>query len=316
MVINAYLLAAEPAYIEASVSSYYDVVERIIVSYDRAGRGWTGAALPVAECLDRLRAIDPAKKMRFCPGDFARPGHPPIENDTEQRRHALEAARSGADWVLAIDTDEVVPDAAALVRRLEDVSPGFPAVEWPMRSFFRRLNAGVFLEVCTPSWRQLSEYPGCVATRGKVTLVQARRVREAVWRFDIRSTGIDPLEGGPYTAHGVVAGSEAIFHFSWARSESELLDKVRSWGHSKDFDWQRYVDRVWKPAPWRWPWTRNFHPVTPRRWPALRPWKVPGRLLTAETRSSSREARSALDLLHMPDTPTVPKRKCANAGQS
>jgi hypothetical protein len=129
MVINAYVLVAEPSWIEASISSYYAIVDTIVVSYDRSGRGWTGAPIAVDECLDRLRAIDSARKMRFCPGEYARPGHTPMENDTYQRQQALEAAGAGADWVLAIDTDEVLPDAARFARRLRDMPAGFAADE-------------------------------------------------------------------------------------------------------------------------------------------------------------------------------------------
>ncbi len=281
MVINAYILAAEPAYIEASVGAYYDLVETIVVSYDRSGRGWTGTSVPLEECLERLRAIDRDRKMRFLPGDFACPGRTPIENDTAQRQEALAVAGQGADWVLTLDTDEVLPDARALTRRLEtEVPPGIVAVEWPMRSFYRRLDSGRFLEVCTPLWRQLSEYPGPVAVRPGVTLHEARRVRppSPVWRFDIRRVGVDPLKRERYRADGVIERSEAILHFSWARSESDLLTKLQSWSHSTDFDAMRYFEEVWKPAPKRWPWMRHFHPIWPRLWPALRPSAVPSRV--------------------------------------
>jgi hypothetical protein len=274
MVINAYVLAAEPSWIEASITSYYAIVDTIVVSYDRSGRGWTGAPIPVAECLDRLRSLDADQKMRFCPGDYARPGHSPMENDTHQRQHALEAAQAGADWVLAIDTDEVLPDAGTFARRLRDVPREFAAVEWPMRSFFHRMASGLYLEVCTPLRRQLSEYPGSVAVRPGIRFTAARRVQEPCWRFDIRNVGRNPLDGSGYRAHSVIARSEAILHFSWARTEAELMDKLRSWSHQGDFDWRDYVDRVWRPAPRRWPWMYHFHPVWPRLWPALRPVRL------------------------------------------
>jgi hypothetical protein len=279
MVINAYVLAAEPAWIEASIASYYDLVETIVVSYDRSGRGWTGAPIPVDECLDRLRAVDPAGKMRFCPGDFARPDRSPLENDTYQRQCALEEAGRGADWVLAIDTDEVLPNAREFGRRLrEEVPKEFPVVEWPMRPFFRVLGSGLFLEVCSFSRRQLSEYPGPIAVRPGVTLSAARHThlpQVPRWRYEVRRTGYDPVGCIHYRAHGVIPKSEAILHFSWARTEDDMVAKLESWSHNKDFDWRRYFERVWKPATWRWPLMYNFHPVWSRRWPALRPVYLP-----------------------------------------
>ena len=273
MVINAYLLAAEPSWIEASVTSYYAIVDTIVVSYDRSGRGWTGAPIPIDECLDRLRSIDVAKKMRFCPGDYARLDRAPLENDTYQRQCAHQEASPGADWVLSLDTDEVLPDCREFGRRLREEVPGeFVAVEWPMRTFFRRFESGTFLEVCTFLRRQLSEYPGPIASRPGVIHAYARHIQQGLlWRYGIRSTGYNPGERRSYQAHAVIPKSQAILHFSWARTEHDLECKLRSWSHNRDFDTRHYFERVWKPAPRRWPLMANFHPISPRLWPALRP---------------------------------------------
>ena len=54
--------------------------------------------------------------------------------ETAQRTAALAAAAEGADWVLQIDADEVLPDRDALVAALRTAEElGLPALEWPMR---------------------------------------------------------------------------------------------------------------------------------------------------------------------------------------
>jgi hypothetical protein len=202
-----------------------------------------------------------------------------MENDSHQRQCALEEAGRGADWVLALDTDEVLPNAREFGRRLrEEVPRGFVAVEWPMRSFFRNVGPGLFLEVCSFSRRQLSEFPGPVAVRPGVALTAARHVQEPRWRFEIRRTGYDPVDRRHYQAHGVIPKSEAILHFSWARTEGDIVAKLESWSHNQDFDCRRYFERVWRPAPWRWPLMYNFHPIWPQCWPALRPVYLPRHL--------------------------------------
>jgi hypothetical protein len=295
MAINAYVLAAEPSWIEASIRSYYAIVDTIVVSYDRSGRGWTGAPIPIAECLDRLRSVDVDRKMRFCPGDYARPGHPPLVNDTYQRQCAHEEASRGADWVIAIDTDEVLPDAREFARRLREEVPGqYMAVEWPMRTFFRQSRMGFFLEVCTFLRRQLSEYPGPVASRPGVTHTTARQIQEKpIWRYDVRWASYDPL-GRQFQVQGIIRKHEAIWHLSWARSVEDIELKLRSWGHNPDFDTRRYLDRVWRPAPRRWPWMHHFHPIWPRHWPALRPVRL--RLDLADGRSASSRRASGCAL--------------------
>jgi hypothetical protein len=172
-----------------------------------------------------------------------------------------------------------LPDAEAFGRRLrEEVPKEFAAVDWPMRSFFRYREPNHFLEVCTPFRRQLSEFPGCVALRpGTATLV-SRHAVSGRWRYDIRGSGYDPVDRRFYEVHGVIPKGEAVLHFSWARTEEDLVGKLSTSSHNPDFDWRLYLERIWKPAPRSWMWTYNFHPIWPRRWPALRPVRLPRHL--------------------------------------
>src|SRR5437763_17068175 len=103
MRLKAYILAADPNWIEASVLSYYDHVDEIVVSYDDSGIGWSGHPIPVDECLRRLRAIDERKKFRFVGGSYFRPGHSPMANDTNQRQCAIDAIGDSADWIIELD---------------------------------------------------------------------------------------------------------------------------------------------------------------------------------------------------------------------
>ena len=51
MRINAYVLLADPAWLELSVRSYYPIVERIYASYDLNRKSWSGDPIPVDDCL-------------------------------------------------------------------------------------------------------------------------------------------------------------------------------------------------------------------------------------------------------------------------
>jgi len=273
--LKAYILAADSTWISASVLSYYDLVEEIIVSYDGRSRGWTGAPIPVEECLVRLRALDPGGKMRFCPGDYFRPGHTPMENDAFQRRCALAAAGAGADWVLQIDSDEVLPNKQALLKAMQYAEEnGIPAVEWPMRVLFRQLAGSQFLEVCAENGEDHFEYPGPIVVRPDAVPVDARRTSGPFLR---------PVIAGDHSSlqlrQGVAPGevratllqdTDAILHYSWARSPSAVRTKVASWGHHQGWrSWLFYV-RYWAPAPWIWRHMRDFHPFARGLWPALK----------------------------------------------
>lgn len=275
MNFNAYILAADPAWIEASVLSYYAIVDRIVVSYDETSTSWTGTALDVDECLRRLRAIDVAGKLDYRPGAYARREFfdRPMESETYQRQTALEQASGGADWVLQLDTDEVMPDPRWL-DQFKRVPTCFSAIDWPMRTIFRAVRPHVFAEICSFRRRQVSSYPGPVAVRPNTRLRHARQSDAQTYRFEIAPTDTDPAAGGR-VVDAVIDPSAAIVHLSWDRTEADILRKLRAWGHKHDFDAERYVRRVWRRTPKWWMAMYRFHPLVPRWWPALRLVELP-----------------------------------------
>jgi hypothetical protein len=274
MSLNAYILVADPTWIEASVRSYYDVVGEIIVSYDRNGQGWTGTPIAVDECLARLRKIDHAGKMRFCPGDFACPGRPPFEGETHQRQVAIDEASRTADWVLQLDTDELLPNPAALLDALREAdAQDIPALEWPMRVLFYQLRDGRYLEVCSPVKTDHFEYPAPVAVRAGTRLAHARRthglfLRPAVAGDDCSLQIRRPLEERERRMV-LERASDAILHNSWARSPANIKSKISSWGHNGWRSWLFYYTR-WSLTPYRWQRMRDLHPFGRDLWPALR----------------------------------------------
>jgi hypothetical protein len=306
MRLKAYVLAADPAWIEEGVLSYYDAVEEIVVSYDASHRGWTGAPINVEECLRRLRAIDRDGKMRFCGGDYVRTDGQPLKGETHQRQCAI-AEAGDADWILQLDTDELLPNPARLIELLRVAEEkGIPAVEWPMRVFFQRLPDGRFLEVCQRKTGGHYEYPGPIAIRPGTPLASARRTGgpflRAVVKGDRQSLQVSrPTEPGEYRVEFCEA-DEAIVHFSWVRTPAEIRSKIASWGHFDGWRSWRFYHVYWKSAPLLWRWFTDFHPFARGLWPALRPAQVatptkpPTLNLQPPTSNGGRRAPSALDV--------------------
>lgn len=275
MHLAAYVLAADPTWVERSVRSYYDLVDELVVSYDRHGRSWTGTRIPVDECLEHLQALDRDGKMRFVPGDFAGRGGSPLDRDTAQRRAALAEVGDGADWVLQIDSDEVLPDPAALVAALRTAEArGLRSVEWPMRVLFRTLSGGRFLEVCARNGGDRFEYPGPVAVRPDAVLTEARRAEGSflrpVVRGDDRSLQVarEPEPGEVRVA--LLDPDQAILHYSWAGPSSRVRRKVGSWGHNSGARSLAFYHLRWRPAPLVWRRMHDFHPFARGLWPALK----------------------------------------------
>ena len=71
MRLNAYVLAGDPAWVPESLGSYYGLVDRIVVSYDRSGRSWSGARLSIDAALRRIAEFDVDGKTVLLPGDHA-----------------------------------------------------------------------------------------------------------------------------------------------------------------------------------------------------------------------------------------------------
>ena len=277
--IKAYVLAADPTWLERSVGAYYPFVDEIVVSYDRSSRGWTGAPVPVEECLTRLRVLDGDGKMRFCPGDFSSPVQDPMENDTLQRGVALQLASQEADWVLQLDTDEWLPEPNALLDAIVSAENlGVGGVEWPMRVLYRRLGTARALEVCAPDGEDHFEYIAPVAVRAGSRLRHSRRtgasILRAVVRGDSRSLQLKrPLEVGEVREERL-RPEEAIIHNSWARSPTELMRKLASWSHSGPGAWRHFLLH-WLPSTLLWRQQRNVHPLFGPVWPALRECPFP-----------------------------------------
>ncbi len=247
MKINAYIMAADPAWIENSVLSYYDKIEKLVVSYDENSTSWTGERLDVEQCLRRLKAIDSKGKMVFAPGHYARLNHEPMENDTYQRQCALEEAAPGADWVIQFDTDEVMADPDEFFSCLREADEkGFSALNYPSRWLYKRIGYRHYLEQCSRFWRTVGAYPGPMAIKNGTHLKLARQTEAPSFYVDFRFKSTD-FSGPPDTVvHRVIKSEQAIMHYSMVRSEKELRHKTKAWSHSNDRNWNPEIERwVW-----------------------------------------------------------------------
>lgn len=111
MRLHAYVLAGDPAWATESLTSYYPLVDRVVVSFDRGHLSWSGRPMPVEAAIANLRLADPDGKIVLAPGNYSDPSRPFLDSETDQRQAALDAASEGADWVLQLDTDEIALDA-------------------------------------------------------------------------------------------------------------------------------------------------------------------------------------------------------------
>ena len=245
MKLHAYVLAGDPAWIRQGIGSFYGLVDRIVVSYDADGLSWSGNPLSTEESLDRIAAADPDDKVVLHPGRFSNPDLMAMWAETAQRQDALDAASEGADWVLQLDTDEVVTDPGELRAAIDAADAhAASALEYPARVLYARADSGRFLETCGRFWSTQSSYPGPVAVRAGTTLSHARQAAGVpTYRVDVSPWNTDPARPPTTRVHRVIARDQALLHLSWVRTEAQMAEKRAVSGHARDRDWDQELDR-------------------------------------------------------------------------
>jgi hypothetical protein len=277
--IGAYVLASDPTWLRSSVARYYHLLDVLVVSASATSTGWTGRPIAVSDCTAVIEDLDQRKIATVVRGNFQSPKNP-MDADTRQRQHAIDAVNAldgDLDWVLQIDTDEVVPSTDKLLHLLELADErGADAVEWPMRVFYRRLPGGRYLQVVNADGSDHFEYPGPIAIRARARVTEARQTAERFLRplveGDHQSLQITRPAGPQEIRETCLTGSDAILHNSWARPRSDVWRKVSSWSHNQGLRSTRYFYFTWLPAPVLWRQMRDLHPFASGLWPRLLPY--------------------------------------------
>ncbi len=270
--LGAYVLAADPTWIRSSLGRYYDELDSLVVSLPKDGRGWTGAPVSAAECLELIRSLDTRGIVKVVEGSWTVPDNPAL-GDTRQRQDAI-AALQEMDWILQLDTDELLPDFSVFRRALAVADAGaFDALEWPMRVLYRRLRSAQYLEVVSADGKPRYEYPGPVAVRPNVLLTDCRRTAQPTLRAvvdgDDQSLELyQALRPGEQRQY-LLKADQAIVHNSWARDRRSVKRKIASWGHNRGMNTKLYYLRHWLPAPVIWRFDRDLHPFAKGLWPRL-----------------------------------------------
>ena len=266
---GAYVLLADPAFLLESLVSYYDVVDAIVMAFDQDSISWTGEHLDIEPCVSIAERLDRDHKITWLPGSFHGGGRSPLEIETFERNAAISALGESVDWVLQIDTDEVVSSPSRLVESIcRADAHGLSAVEFPARWLYGHVGGRRYLERCRRLWGVSAGFPGPVAVRAGTRLRLARQCDEPAWRVDFRAHNTDPAHPWHARVDESIDPSEGIWHFSWVRSEEEMRAKASTSGHASEFDWNTEIDR------WLW---RCRHPrLTTLGTPFRRPPSVVG----------------------------------------
>ena len=102
MRLGAYVLPGDPTWLRSSLSSYYHLLDDLVVPIPEDGRSWTGATLPVRDCLTAINRVDTRRLMRHISGRWI-DRRQPLQAEIAQRQACVNAL-NGVDWVLQVRT--------------------------------------------------------------------------------------------------------------------------------------------------------------------------------------------------------------------
>lgn len=234
-----FLISYDYAFIKTSLPLVYKWANEIVISIDKNRCSWAGNKYAFDETIIAwIKEQDIDDKIIVYQDDFYVPSHTAMQNETRQRQ--LSANKfSKLGWVVQIDVDEYFLNFGAFANQLKKYSHYLDnpakqkvdiAVHW--LNLFKRNEEGYFV-VATPL------QPIRIATNYPVY-----HVARATNSFTIFTPFI-------------------MVHDTWARSEEEIMMKVKNWGHKDDFDtasffkkWKDLTSKNYKTY-------KNFNPVKP-----------------------------------------------------
>ncbi|NMH28012.1 hypothetical protein [Flavobacterium silvaticum] len=231
------LVSYDYEYLKTALPLVYDhpKVLEIILAIDKNRQTWTGNSFEIPDSFfEWIAEFDVKKKITIWEESFYHPDKDPMMSETWERNH-LYRKMGKCDWYLQLDCDEYVIDFDGYVDELQRISIEYGsqpvAVRPRLAILFKKVPSG-FL-VISP-------------------------IRERGWL----------ATNNPETQYGRLFGSNAnvdvdtiIIHQSWARSEEEIEQKVRNWGHSQDMKGQSFFN-LWKVLDENnYRFIKDFHPM-------------------------------------------------------
>lgn len=240
-----FLLSYDYNYLKKALPLVYycEEISEIYLAVDIDHKTWSGEDFCIPdEFYKWIEEFDTLNKITIYRDHFYVPGLKAIECDTRERR-MLSERMGTCDWYIQIDSDEYVIDIQKFINQLKEISQIYPrekiSVAGKIVMLFK--ENGDELYVVNP-------------------------IKELIW---LATNSPDYQYARANLDHKLIKTDTLVVHQSWARSEDEISQKIRNWGHILDFDVNLFFEN-WKILnklnykSWK-----NFHPLTPKEWGTL-----------------------------------------------
>jgi hypothetical protein len=238
-------IAYDYRYAFQAIRSYYEIADEILLAVDADRLTWMRQPFQIdmSEIGRFVSELDVGRKIRIVEGNYHRETNP-LTNET-QERCALSTLALPGNWIVQIDADEVLLNAVQFREWLLTENPVQCNVHAAWITVFKVFGDQVL-----------------IVDPIRESAPVATMLRGQYWR------------GRNVIAQQPMASPLQLLHLSWGRSREEVQQKLSNWGHSCDFDTNRFFQF------WEWvdlqnyTFAKDFHPIKPPTWEALKLLKL------------------------------------------
>jgi hypothetical protein len=205
------LISYDAEYLPASISSYYEYIDEIVLGLDKDRITWSGNKFTFDESKlwEQLQKIDIEDKIKLIEGNFHE-SKVPLENDNNERNFLREQCAN--DWIFSIDADEVLVNAKDFFYKFCPlIAPYRHKVDLAFTWFlpFKEFEND-YLVIANPDYRWFKgDTQGFVTTKDK-------QFTYCRWSNNKR----------------VIPSPLAVVHWSFCRTDENLEKKLKNFGHS------------------------------------------------------------------------------------
>ncbi len=232
------LIAYDYRYALRTIQSYYSIADEIILGLDRDRISWSHLKFSFDDddFFSSIEQLDTHRKIRVIEENFHPHDHP-MANDHFERKVLATHCKPG-NWIIQIDADEYIVNPKEFAEWIKLV-PDDVGITGRWVTVFKQIGVDYLLV----------EEPDAfiaIGTKCRDRYIESRRTDQV----HVRSPMI-------------------MLHQAWGRSRADLEQKLRNWGHSRDFNIDHYL-ALWESVNLEnYRQFRDFHPLCPQYWPSL-----------------------------------------------
>jgi len=222
------LISYDWEYLPASIASYYDYVDEIVLGLDKNKTSWSGNKFKINEndLFPALKEIDRDNKINVIEGDFYK-SKVAIENDNYERNYLK--SQCSHDWIFSFDADEVLLNAHEFFSNFLPITERYYKNHDYLMTWatpFKEIDDKTLIIADEDGTPFLTETQG-VITHKNSTFTYAR------WTENSKIPG--KLITTPLIA----------LHYSLCRKKDDLHQKIHNIGHSDLVEKDPFFD-LWK----------------------------------------------------------------------